>query len=435
MTAPRLHRAADSLERRLGLRDAVTVGAGSMIGAGVFSAWGPAADAAGTGLLIGLVVAAVVAFCNATSSAQLAALHPESGGTYVYARRQLGPVVGAPRRLELHRRQDRVVCRARPHRRRLPVARSRPPRRRRGGRRRRRSSTFGGLTRTVAVTKCLLVVALGALAVGRRSPAGPAATASPRAHRSDRHHRPTASCAQPGSCSSPSPATPASPPSARKSATPPPPSPRRSRALWSAYSSSTRPSASRSSPTVPDRHDRHERRPARPRRRRHLPFERLRPDRARRCRHRRPRRPPQPHPRRSLAPCWRWPADTSCLAWLATLDEQRVHTAARRSRRHRRRHRAHRNARPPRSDRLLRRHRSSPTTPSPTPPASPCRRHSVAGPRWIAVTGSRRLPRARGRAPARGDRHRHRHSRPGGDPRAPNTPHPTSDHRVARQGP
>ena len=65
-----------------------------MIGAGVFSAWGPATDAAGTGVLIGLVVAALVAFCNATSSAQLAAVHPESGGTYVYARRQLGPVWG-----------------------------------------------------------------------------------------------------------------------------------------------------------------------------------------------------------------------------------------------------------------------------------------------------------------------------------------------------
>ena len=48
----------------------------------------------GTGVLIGLLVAAVVAFCNATSSAQLAAVHPESGGTYVYARRQLSPMWG-----------------------------------------------------------------------------------------------------------------------------------------------------------------------------------------------------------------------------------------------------------------------------------------------------------------------------------------------------
>jgi APA family basic amino acid/polyamine antiporter len=82
------------LRRRLGVADAVTIGAGSMIGAGVFSAWAPAAGAAGTGLLIGLLAAAVVAFCNATSSAQLAAVHPESGGTYVYGRLRLGPVWG-----------------------------------------------------------------------------------------------------------------------------------------------------------------------------------------------------------------------------------------------------------------------------------------------------------------------------------------------------
>jgi basic amino acid/polyamine antiporter, APA family len=68
----------------------VTIGLGAMIGAGVFAAVGPAAAAAGALLLVGLVLAAVVAYCNATSSAQLAALYPESGGTYVYAREQLG---------------------------------------------------------------------------------------------------------------------------------------------------------------------------------------------------------------------------------------------------------------------------------------------------------------------------------------------------------
>ena len=81
---------AGALQRRLGVSDAVVIGAGSMIGAGVFAAWAPAAGAAGSGLLIGLGIAALVAFCNAASSAQLAAVHPESGGTYVYGRRQLG---------------------------------------------------------------------------------------------------------------------------------------------------------------------------------------------------------------------------------------------------------------------------------------------------------------------------------------------------------
>src|ERR1700760_3753756 len=82
------------LERRLGTFDAVTIGLGSMVGAGIFVALAPAAKAAGTGLLIGLAVAAVVAYCNATSSARLAALYPQSGGTYVYGRERLGEFWG-----------------------------------------------------------------------------------------------------------------------------------------------------------------------------------------------------------------------------------------------------------------------------------------------------------------------------------------------------
>jgi APA family basic amino acid/polyamine antiporter len=151
------------LQRRLGLGDAVIIGAGSMIGAGVFSAWGPATDAAGTAVLIALVVAAIVAFCNATSSAQLAAVHPESGGTYVYARRQLGPgwghlagwgfVVGKTASCVaialtagayLWPEHARLVGVAAV----VAVA----------------IVNVGGLTRTVAVTKCLLAVALVALA-------------------------------------------------------------------------------------------------------------------------------------------------------------------------------------------------------------------------------------------------------------------------------
>jgi len=86
--------APSRLDRRLGVGDAVTIGLGSMIGAGVFAAFGPAAEAAGAGLLIGLIIAAAVAYCNATSSAQLAATYPASGGTYVYGRARLGPFWG-----------------------------------------------------------------------------------------------------------------------------------------------------------------------------------------------------------------------------------------------------------------------------------------------------------------------------------------------------
>ena len=83
-----------SLERRLGLGDAVVVGLGAMIGAGVFSAFAPAAAAAGSGLLIGLALAAGVAYCNAVASAQLAAQYPTSGGTYVFGRERIGEWAG-----------------------------------------------------------------------------------------------------------------------------------------------------------------------------------------------------------------------------------------------------------------------------------------------------------------------------------------------------
>jgi basic amino acid/polyamine antiporter, APA family len=79
------------LARRLGTFDAVIIGLGSMLGAGVFAAFSPAAGVAGAGLLIGLAVAALVAYCNATASAQLAAQYPTSGGTYIYGRERLGP--------------------------------------------------------------------------------------------------------------------------------------------------------------------------------------------------------------------------------------------------------------------------------------------------------------------------------------------------------
>jgi basic amino acid/polyamine antiporter, APA family len=83
-----------TLQRRLGVADAVVIGLGAMLGAGVFASFAPAARAAGAGILLALGVAAVVAYCNAMSSARLASVHPQAGGTYVYGRRQLGPMWG-----------------------------------------------------------------------------------------------------------------------------------------------------------------------------------------------------------------------------------------------------------------------------------------------------------------------------------------------------
>lgn len=83
-----------TLARRLGTGDAVVIGLGSMIGAGIFVTLGPAAHVAGAGLLIGLALAALVAYCNATSSARLAARYPASGGSYLYGRKRLGDFWG-----------------------------------------------------------------------------------------------------------------------------------------------------------------------------------------------------------------------------------------------------------------------------------------------------------------------------------------------------
>ena len=78
------------LQRRLGVLDSTAIGLGSMLGAGVFVVFAPAAALAGPLLAVAVAVAGVIAYCNAVASAQLAAQYPSSGGTYVYGRKRLG---------------------------------------------------------------------------------------------------------------------------------------------------------------------------------------------------------------------------------------------------------------------------------------------------------------------------------------------------------
>ncbi|MDT0331859.1 APC family permease [Nocardiopsis lambiniae] len=80
--------------RALGTVDAAAIGAGAMLGAGVFSVFAPAAQHAGAWLPVAILIAGLVAYCNAVSSARLAACHPESGGAYVYGRARLGDLWG-----------------------------------------------------------------------------------------------------------------------------------------------------------------------------------------------------------------------------------------------------------------------------------------------------------------------------------------------------
>ncbi len=83
-----------ALPRVVGLGGAVWLGLGSILGTGVFVSLGVAAGVAGPGLLWAVVLAALLALANGLSSAQLAAAHPVSGGTYEYGHRLLNPSVG-----------------------------------------------------------------------------------------------------------------------------------------------------------------------------------------------------------------------------------------------------------------------------------------------------------------------------------------------------
>jgi APA family basic amino acid/polyamine antiporter len=82
------------LRRELGVFGAVMMGLGSIVGTGVFVSIGIAAGITGPAVVLAVGVAAVVAALNGLSSAQLAANHPVSGGTYEYGYRYLTPSLG-----------------------------------------------------------------------------------------------------------------------------------------------------------------------------------------------------------------------------------------------------------------------------------------------------------------------------------------------------
>ena len=84
----------DRLKRELGLFGAVMMGLGSIVGTGVFVSIGIAAGIAGAAVVIAVAVGAMVATFNGLSSAQLAANHAVSGGTYEYGYEFLTPTLG-----------------------------------------------------------------------------------------------------------------------------------------------------------------------------------------------------------------------------------------------------------------------------------------------------------------------------------------------------
>lgn len=82
------------LLRTLTLKDAVGIGLGAIIGAGIFVVTGIAAGVSGPAFLVGLLVAGIIATFNALSSAQLASKYPHSGGTYEYGYILINPTFG-----------------------------------------------------------------------------------------------------------------------------------------------------------------------------------------------------------------------------------------------------------------------------------------------------------------------------------------------------
>ncbi|PSO89917.1 MAG: amino acid permease [Cyanobacteria bacterium QS_6_48_18] len=82
------------LKPELGVFGAAMMGMGSIVGTGVFVSIGIAAGVAGAAVILAVAMGALVATCNGLSSAQLAANHPVSGGTYEYGYQYLNPWLG-----------------------------------------------------------------------------------------------------------------------------------------------------------------------------------------------------------------------------------------------------------------------------------------------------------------------------------------------------
>jgi basic amino acid/polyamine antiporter, APA family len=85
---------SQTLTRQIGLSAAVWLGLGAILGSGVFVAVPQATQMIGPLAIAALLCAGIIAICNGLSSAQLAAAHPVSGGTYEYGYRFLTPSLG-----------------------------------------------------------------------------------------------------------------------------------------------------------------------------------------------------------------------------------------------------------------------------------------------------------------------------------------------------
>ncbi len=84
----------DDLERDLGLYATVTISMGAMIGSGIFVLPALGLTKAGPAVVIAYMLAGLVVLPAALSKAEMATAMPESGGTYLYIDRAMGPLFG-----------------------------------------------------------------------------------------------------------------------------------------------------------------------------------------------------------------------------------------------------------------------------------------------------------------------------------------------------
>ena len=83
------------LRRELGFWDALTIGAGTMIGAGIFLLAGVALELTGPAAIFAYLISGTICIITASSAAELATGMPTSGGDYFFVSRSLGPALGA----------------------------------------------------------------------------------------------------------------------------------------------------------------------------------------------------------------------------------------------------------------------------------------------------------------------------------------------------
>ncbi len=81
-------------ERNLSLMGALTIGLGTMIGAGLFVLSGPAAGAAGPAVTVSYIIAGLICLPVAMVVAELATAMPQAGGSYHLVTNTLGPFAG-----------------------------------------------------------------------------------------------------------------------------------------------------------------------------------------------------------------------------------------------------------------------------------------------------------------------------------------------------